>query len=96
MAAPSKPAVAPFPPALIGEPAVPQDELPPMPWDETGEFDLSELTDPDAAARALDPPLTSEPAPAGVAPLTSEQPLSAAELPLTSEPTAGLTHADPH
>ncbi|CAL9526192.1 hypothetical protein H7827_20505 [Streptomyces sp. JH002] len=92
MAAPSKPAVAPHPPALIGEPAVPYDELPAMPWDETGELDLSELTDPDAAARALDPPLTSEPAPWDIAPLTSEQPLAAAELPLTSEPTGATPH----
>jgi hypothetical protein len=73
------------------KPAVP--EL----WD-TGELDLSALSDPDSGLDGSSSlpavaPLTSEPPLADTTPLTSEQPL-AAQLPLTSEPTGSGLHSD--
>jgi hypothetical protein len=67
-------------------------------WD-TGELDLSALSDPDSgldgssSLSGADAPLTSEPPLADTTPLTSEQPL-AAQLPLTSEPTGSGLHSD--
>ncbi|MDB1086738.1 hypothetical protein PJ985_04050 [Streptomyces sp. ACA25] len=68
-------------------------------WDDTGELDLSDLSDPDSGLDGYssngvsEAPLTSEPPLADIAPLTSEQPL-AAQLPLTSEPTGSGLYTD--
>lgn len=83
------------PPSPVFESAKPTA---PELWD-TGELDLSALTDPDAGLAGASSqagaaaPLTSEPPLADAAPLTSEQPL-AAQLPLTSEPTGTGLYSD--
>lgn len=94
-------------PALISMPAQPErsedgdpskHDVPEL-WDDTGELDLSDLSDPDSgldgssSSGACEAPLTSEPPLADIAPLTSEQPL-AAQLPLTSEPTGSGLYTD--
>lgn len=79
-----------------GEPVKP--DVPEL-WDDTGELDLSDLSDPDSGldgsstSGGPEAPLTSEPPLADTAPLTSEQPL-AAQLPLTSEPTGTGLYTD--
>lgn len=86
------------------QPEKPEDGEPskldaPTLWDDTGELDLSDLSDPDSGLEgssttaAPDAPLTSEPPLADTAPLTAEQPL-AAELPLTAEPTGNGLYSD--
>lgn len=76
----------------------PAKQAPPELWD-TGELDLSALSDPDSGMEGssthsgTDAPLTSEPPLAATTPLTSEQPL-AAQLPLTAEPTGNGLRSD--
>ncbi|WP_338054345.1 hypothetical protein [Streptomyces spiramenti] len=90
-------------PALIWMPTQAADDEPakhaaPELWD-TGELDLSALTDPDSgldgssSRSGVAAPLTSEPPLADTTPLTAEQPL-AAQLPLTAEPTGTALQGD--
>lgn len=99
-------AVEPEPAALVGVPEQsdagadddPAKAAPPELWD-TGELDLSALSDPDSglagssSLSGADAPLTSEPPLADSTPLTAEQPLDN-QLPLTAEPTGSALQTD--
>ncbi|GAB3111415.1 hypothetical protein GCM10027160_12580 [Streptomyces calidiresistens] len=91
-------------PALIAPPAGRDDGEPVKPdvpefWDDTGELDLSDLSDPDSGLAGaayggpVSAPLTSEPPHGAGVPLTSEPPLTA-QPPLTSEPTVAGGYAE--